>query len=406
MAHPAKLGRSTLLGILLSLAAAATTARADVPIKLESGWTASIDGFVNAFVVDEFGDAAPAGVGDAFGRATDQGNFRIRTGFLPSKLGFKFGAPEWEGLKVGARVALYPQINNGGTRTSISPNIDFREFYFTIDGKFGQVLMGRALNLYQQSNILSDMSLFGVGVPSEAFKGGPTLGHVGFGYLYPAFDAQLRYTTPDLSGLKIAVALTDPSTIGATANVTSSPTLEAEATWSMKSGDTSVRAWLGGLYQQAKIVGATTTSVAGTGGHAGVGVGFGAFDVVASGFTGKGIGTETQLDSGNALDGANEERTSSGFLAQATFLAAGKTKLGASYGRTMQKQTTADKVTGGQLDNRQAITAGVYHDFTSWMKLVVEYTNAKITWFKPTGSTASAPTQSSNIVGAGMVVFF
>jgi hypothetical protein len=404
--------RRLLTSILVSsVALPAGPARAVTALKLESGWSVATDGFVNAFLVDETGDARPAGVdADAFyGRPNDQGNFRVRTGFLPSKLGFTFGAPEAGGVKVQMRVAMYPQINNGGSRTSISPNIDFREFYFTADGSFGQVLMGRALNLFQQGNILSDMSLFGVGVPGAGLPAGPTLGHVGFGYLYPSFGAQLRYTTPALSGLKLAVAISDPSNIaggGVNADITPMPTFEAEASWSMKTGAAALRAWVDGLYEQAKYAaGATTASVTAAGVAAGVGAGFSGLDVVVSGFTGKGLGTTTEMDV-DALDATGKERTVSGVLGQATYTFAGKTKIGASYGRTMAKQTDAEKAAGGSLDNRQAITAGVYHDVTSWMKIVGEYTNAKLTWFTPAGSTASAPTQSSNIVGAGMLVFW
>lgn len=400
-----------LLGTLVLLAVlAAAPARALTELKLDGGWSAATDGFVNVFLIDETGDAQPAGTdADAFyGRPNDQGNFRVRTGFLPSKLGFTFGAPDLGGVKVKMRVAMYPQINNGGSRTSINPNIDFREFYFTADGGFGQILAGRALNLYQQQNILNDMSLFGIGVPGAGLTAGPTLGHVGWGYLYPSFGAQVRYTTPEAAGLKLAVAISDPSNIdgGVNANITPMPAFEGEASWSMKSSAATFRAWIDGLYEQAKYAaGTTTTSVTASGVGAGVGAGFGGLDVVVSGFTGKGLGTTTQMDV-DALDATGKERTTSGVLAQATFLVAGKTKLGASYGRNMAKQTDVEKAAGGSLDNRQSITAGVYHDVTSWMKLVGEYTNAKITWFKPAGSAASAPTQTSNILGAGAVVFW
>jgi len=395
------------LPLLACLAAYAGPAGAAIPLKLEGGWTASFDGFVNAFLVEELGDAQPAGVADDpfYKRDTDEAGFRFRTGFLPSAIGFTFGAPEWEGLKVKARVAFYPQINNGGGRTSINPNIDTREFNFTVEGSFGEVLVGRALNVFQQKNILSDMSLFGVGVPGGQLAQGPTLGHVGYGYLYPSFGAQVRYTTPQAAGLKLMVAIADPSSMGAadpTANAT--PTFEAEASWAMKSGAASFQAWLGGLYQQAKIVAATgsTTDVTATGGSAGLGAGFGGLDVVVSGFTGKGLGTTTQMDV-DALDAANEERTTSGVLGQVTYTFFGKTKLGASYGLQMADETDRDALDraagSAHVEERQALTGGVYHDLTTWMKLVGEYTNAEITWF-------GGATQESDVFGAGMVVFW
>ena len=395
---------------LIALLSAAEPARAAIPLKLEGGWTASFDGFVNAFLVEEFGDAQPAGVAaDPFySRPNDQAGFRFRTGFLPSAIGFSFGAPDWNGLKVKARVAFYPQINNAGARTSINPNIDTREFNFTVDGNFGQFLVGRALNVYQQHNILSDMSLFGVGVPGPGLPGGPTLGHVGYGYLYPSFGAQVRYTTPEARGVKLMVAVADPSSFGATAATTpptanGSPTLEAEASWSMKSGAASFQAWLGGLYQQGKLIAATgNETVTATGGSAGLGAGFAGFDAVVSGFTGKGLGTTTQMDV-DGLDAAGQERTTSGLLGQVTYTFLGKTKVGVSYGRQMADETDRDAIDraagSAHIDSRQAITAGVYHDATTWMKLVAEYTNAEVRWFNDAK-------QQANIVGAGMVVFW
>ena len=58
------------------------------------------------------------------------------------------------------------------------------------------------------------MTLFGVGVQGGVSSGGTTLGRIGYGYVYPQFNAQMRYTTPDLGGVKVAVGIFDPSQIG------------------------------------------------------------------------------------------------------------------------------------------------------------------------------------------------
>lgn len=410
MSHRVKSPRSLLALAVLALTLA-TPARAALTVKSDDGWSATFSGFVNGFVVDSFGDKAPAGSADPYGRDTDQAVFRVRTGFLPACLGFDFAAPKWEGLQVKARVAFYPQINNGNTRLSLSPNIDTRELNFTVDGSFGQILLGRALNVYQQSNILSDMSLFGAGIPGGSNESGiPTLGHVGFGYIYPSFGAQLRYTTPEASGFKLMVAVADPSQVGSppavTAALTKAPSFEGELTWSMKSDGFTARAWVGGLYEQATFKDSAAAALRGkdvtaSGFSAGLGLGAAGFDLLGSGYAGKGLGTFSMLDV-DSLDGAGKERENMGYLVQLTYQA-GKTKLGASYGTTTAKETdadAADRLAGTlHIDNRKAITGGVYHDLTPWMKLIAEYTNTKLTWF-------GGAKQNGNVISAGAFFFW
>ncbi len=388
---------------LLALATYAAPARAAITVKNDTGWSASFDGFVNAFLVDTFGDKAPAGAAaDAYSN-TGNNDFRVRTGFLPGMFGFTGQAPEWNGLNIKGRVAFYPQINNPGTlsgplgRTDLSPNIDTREVNVTIEGKFGQILMGRALNLYQGKNVLSDMSLFGVGVPGggNTLTGGPTLGHVGFGYLYPNFGAQLRYTTPDLSGLKLAVAMSDPSVVGAYTDVRM-PVFEGELSYAGKASDVKYQAWASGLVTQAW--GAGGTSVTAAGGAAGVGVGLSGFDLIASGFLASGIGTFGMLND-DAVGSDGQARQTQGFLVQATYQA-GATKLGLNYGQSMNDQTDAEKAAGTNIDKRQSVTGGVYHDLTSYLRLVGEYTWAHLTWH------SVAASQTTHVLSAGMFFFW
>jgi predicted porin len=388
----------------------AGTASAAVTFKSESGWSASFDGFVNAFLVSESGDKPPAsGASDLYSRPNGESGFRVRTGFLPGLLGFTFGAPETEGLNAKARVGLYPQINSvAGARTGIgSNNLDIRELNLTVDGTWGQVLFGRALFLFLAKNTLTDMSLFAAGVPSPtAFTNGPTLGHIGFGYLYPSFGAQLRYTTPDLSGAKIAVSLSDPANVNgkpSSALANKLPAVEGEVSYAGKSGSFSYQAWLNGIYQQSTILAAgaaPSKDVTSTGGGAGVGVGFSGLDLLVSGFVGSGLGTVGVIDSGDALDAQNKERTTTGFLAQATYTI-GKAKLGVNYGTTMVTKTDADKAAGSatQLDNRSAVTAGLWYNVTPFLQVMAEYSHAQLKWF-------GGDKQATNTISVGSFLFW
>ncbi len=378
----------------LTLALTARTADASIGFKAENGWAVSFDGFVNAFGVNEMGSKAPANVAaDPLMTVDDHNAFRVRTGLLPGLFGFNVAAPKVDGLELKARIGLYPQINNGNTRNAFGSQIDVREVFFTVDGSFGQVLAGRALNLFQGKNILTDMTLFGVGVQAAApvASGGTTLGRIGYGYLYTQFGAQLRYTTPDLSGLKLALAVVDPSQIagsGVAATDTKGPGVESELSYTTKLGDVGLQGWVSGLYQRASVpLGATVAAGEGktaAGGAAGVGASVAGLDLLASGFLGRGLGSFLLLDT-DSLDATGRERRSRGFLAQAAYTL-GSTKVGLSYGQNNVDETSSEGAArlGGApsvLASRKSMTGGVYHDLNKNLKVVAEYTHAMAGWF-------------------------
>jgi len=221
---------SAILGLMgcAALALTATTpAHAGFVVGGENGWQFSVDGMINVFMVYDAKDQLQYrdGTIKAASPYSELQSFRIRTGLLPSIFGFNVKSPTINGVDYAARLGLYPQIQNNGTRTGLGPgspidqgtSVDIREVFFTADGKFGQFLIGRALNLYEGKNILTDMTLMGNGVPLNMTGGGVDLGHIGYGYTYTSFGPQFRYTTPDMQGFKVAFAIADPSQIdGAT----------------------------------------------------------------------------------------------------------------------------------------------------------------------------------------------
>ncbi len=393
-------GRRALAPSLLALVAALHAGRADAAVAVKSGeWELSFDGFVNGFAVYQAGSAVPSGVSPDVVFMSSEDAFRIRTGLLPGLFGFGVTAPKVGGLEMKARVGLYPQIQNSNTRNEFGSQTDLRELFFTVDGPFGQVLVGRALNLFQGKNILTDMTLFGVGAQGPVGGGGTTVGRIGYGYLYAQFGAQMRYTPPSAGGLRLAVAVADPSQLCASsrpgvptfcsssATVTKTPALEAELSFDRKSGGVAFQAWASGLWQQADGFRATPTSgeekATAAGGAGGVGVGTAGLDLLASGFVGKGLGSFFLLDF-DSLDPTGKERDSFGYLGQATYTL-GATKLGLSYGQNTIKETDADKAAreGGGLagvHDRHSITGGLYHDINKNLKAVAEYTHATTKW--------------------------
>jgi len=398
-----------LMGFAALVLVASTPAKAAFVVGGENGWQMSFDGMINAMMTYSITETAPAGDRDVSSSLTigredrDRQVFRVRTGLLPSIFAFNVKSPTINGVDYAARVGLYPQIQNSTTRTGFGPDtsaslnmgsrIDIREVFMTADGKFGQVLAGRALCLYQGKNILTDMTLIGVGVPgAEAIGGGTTLGHIGYGYVYPTFNAQFRYTTPDMSGLKVAVSVNDPSKISGSLNLgaasygpiaekTNQPRFETELSYARKLSFGDLSTWVSGLYQEAKDTD-NGNKVASIGGAGGIQLGMGPLGLMVSGYGGQALGS-TFLQDVDALDFDGEERVQYGGLAQVTYQV-GPAKLGLNYGMNYSAKTDNEEdlgLTTEILKSQQAATAGVYYSINKYMTVVGEYTWARNSWY-------------------------
>lgn len=399
---------SAILGLMgcAALALTATTpAHAGFVVGGENGWQFSTDGMINVFMVYDAKDQLQYKNGQivAVSPYSELQSFRIRTGLLPSIFGFNVKSPTINGVDYAARLGLYPQIQNNGTRTGLGPgspidngtSLDIREVFFTADGKFGQFLIGRALNLYEGKNILTDMTLMGNGVPLNMTGGGVDLGHIGYGYTYTSFGPQFRYTTPDMSGFKVAFAIADPSRIGG-AETINQPRMETELSYAKDFGSWKLNSWLSGLLQEAKfnVTGHKVTSIGGAGG---VQAWFGPVEFLISGFGGQAIGMALTQDDGAALDGANKERLSYGGLTHLTYTI-GKAKIGAQYGINYCDRTDFDHASGYDLGikSKQAVTGGVYYNINKYLLLVGEYTWARDAYY-------DSARQTQNIVSLGTI---
>jgi hypothetical protein len=397
--------------VLLLALTAIPSAEAAFVIGGENGWQFSTDGFLNVFADYQATERKPAGVAPGTGILQDptanpneaQQQFRVRTGLLPVGIGFNIKAPTTNGVDYAVRLGIYPQIqNNGGSRTDISPNIDFREINLTADGKFGQVLAGRAINLFLAKNILTDMTLFGAGVVGPV-NNGPTMGHIGYGYLYPNFGAQIRYTTPSLNGVKVAFSINDTNDIG-TASKRNIPRFESEISYATTFTGGKMQAWLNALYQTATF---EQISPVRPGGHAtslglgaGVGVGLGKLDMLVSGYGGQALGM-LGLQGADANDRTGHERHNWGFLAQTTYMLTPELKLGVNYGQSNQISTDADKTNpaGAPIKTQQAAVGALTYNINKFTQIIGEYTWAQDKWY-------NGGKQNSNMVALGTFFYW
>jgi hypothetical protein len=391
------------LGFAALLLVASTPAKAAFVVGGENGWQMSYDGMINVFMVYDAKDQLQYkdGIVKLASPADQMQSFRIRTGLLPSIFAFNVKSPTIDGVDYAARIGLYPQIQNNGTRIGLGTfgdggtSIDIREVFFTADGKFGQFLIGRALNLFEGKNILTDMTLMGNGVPLNMTGGGVDLGHIGYGYTYTSFGPQFRYTTPDMAGAKLAVAICDPSNIGGATTI-NQPRFETELSYAKDFGGVKISSWLAGLFQEAKF-NVTEHKVSTIAGAGGVQAWVGPVELLLSGFGGQGVGIQlTQVD-GAVLDGANKERITYGGLVHATYTIA-KAKLGVQYGINYADKTDYDSLTPGfdGIKSKQAVTGGCYYSVNKYLTLVGEYTWARDSYYDNSR-------QTQNIVSLGTI---
>ncbi|HEV2750475.1 MAG TPA: hypothetical protein VGV12_08130 [Gemmatimonadales bacterium] len=396
--------RLTLLLLGLALGVASTARAQGLTMQMSNGWSFSFSGNVNAFWV--------------FTKETNSGptNSSIRTGLLPAFATFEAKGKE-AGLTLGVHFGFAPQIQNAGIHdnfgngTQAGAQIDMRQVYLTIGFKDGsQVLAGRELDLYGRQNILNDMTLFGVGAvgigAGNTQGGGTTLGRIGYGYIYPNFNAQVTYSTKP-GEAQLSIGIFQPSVLGTSAyQFTKIPRVEAEFTYNGKSGKNNYMFWVGGLWQTTANADTGGNTVSSFGGTAGIKAGLSDLSIVVNGYIGKGLGTLlmfSDIAGGGVAAGGTELRTSDGGYAQLMYKVDPKWTLGASWGFSRLKNNSNTVATGG--DGNSAVrtqftltTVGVYHQWTKSLKWVLEGSREQ------EGIGAGTPAQID--LSSGFMLFF
>ena len=388
--------KKLLIGAAGVAIAAAYSAPVDAKITLAadepSGWEFSVDGNVNAFYVYSTGYLANHANGQT--QRTSRGdNSRIQTGLLPSKFGFGVQGPASNGVQLRGYFGLYPQIQNGATKTGRGAQIDMREIYAAASGDFGEVLFGRTLSLFQRNAIVQDMTLFGVGATANnVANNGTTLGRIGFGYVYPDFNASFRWTSPSYSGTTLSVGIYDPSKItagtanGAAGNATADeadlPRFEGELNVNLSQISEGSNLAISGMYQEAQYN--TTSNVGGSeieahGVHVGGTLVGGPVALTAHYYNGECLGITLQMDSGGmSQDGVCREHD--GYYVQATYNY-GSGKVGASWGGSYQDKAGNDGSANDAKEEQEMWTLGIYHNLAPEWLAVAEYSRAEEDWY-------------------------
>lgn len=386
--------RLTLVLLVAALVVPGMAQAQGLTMQMSNGWKFTFSGNVNAFFVY----SADANSGPK--------NTSIRTGLLPGFVVFDAKGKE-SGMDLGVHVGFAPQINNAGTfNQGGGAQIDMRQLFLTVGFKNGsQILAGRELGVFQRQNILNDMTLFGVGAIIDPQGGGTTLGRIGYGYIYPNFNAQITYSTAANKSFQLTAGLFQPAIMTNGFDVTGLPRIEAEVTVSpaMSGTNRKVMVWGGAMWQQAKDAPTGGLSVSATGVTAGAKLSMADFGVVVAAYTGTGMGS-TLFFVGDELADADNQRKSDGGYAQVTY-AMGKSTFGLSWGVSRLKGAGAASADGTDavVGELSSWTAGAYHQWTKSLKLVGEATLERN---ENQGAIAVGGGVNRTVISGGLMLFF
>jgi hypothetical protein len=142
---------------------------------------------------------------------------RIRSGFVSNVFGFGARHPLTGSTTFTAYLQVWLLAEGTGQLVNSPTLAQARQGYAKLEGGWGSLLFGRTRALFSRGATDIDglyAHRYGVGWPGNIDANGPTQGQVGFGVLGNEEAAGAVYGTPTLHGLKLDVALFDPSQLG------------------------------------------------------------------------------------------------------------------------------------------------------------------------------------------------
>lgn len=364
-------------------------------VDIKAGdWNVNVGGIVNAYYTAVSCSGAAVGglalAGQGLGCGGEDDRTTIGNGLLPNGL-ITSASTTSGGYDVKALIGIY---HSTATDSAITQNsvVDVRQAFFTVgNADMGTVKLGRDYGIFGANAILSDMTLLGAGAPVQATqRGRVALGHIGAGYTYLGTYGQMAYSAPkSASGLGFDLGIMSPvadtPVIAASAYTSdSTPQLQGQVTYTAGG----FKGWLGAKSQKFNSLAAGKTDLTMRGVEAGASYSAGAFGVLANVQSGKGLGILSDADQGDVK--------SMNYLAQATFKATEKLKLGVNYGVS---ENDDNKPGTGGLKSNANLTVGAYYTLNSVITLVAEAGQTRSKAFA--GSSARM-----NGVSAGGIIFF
>lgn len=304
---------------------------------------------------------------------------------------------------ISGRFAVWGNISQQRDKVQ-APDVDLREVYLRIDGPWGGLLAGRNMGIFSRGPISLDYDIehnFGLGSPCMIVNRAPSwgpiaaCGHVGFGVLFPAFNAQISYNTPEFSGFQLTVGIFDPAAVKESAYTrTPLPRVEGELTFKVPKY---FHAEVSGSWQ--RLANEDLSCPAGSppgckrdlavdslGGAISAGVNAGPVQLGATGFAGQGLGIWAAIEdypvfSAGSTGGylLRHQKGFAGFGA----VNFGNTKIAAGVGQTMISKVSTDPERFTQLNfpaKQFGISAGIYQGILENIVLGLDFFRADTTW--------------------------
>lgn len=390
------------------------------------GWELSVDGRVSAFLSFSQGDPQPPTTALWQGyldKPDSSGHIvatRIRSGFVSNLLGWNVHKQVGEHTLSG-RFAVWGNISQQRDKT-VTPDVDLREVFLKIDGPWGGVLAGRNLGLFGRGGIGLNYDIvhgYGLGSPCMIVSREPghgpiaACGHVGFGILFPAFNAQITYNTPQLAGFQLSVGLFDPA-VNQARSYERAPLPRVEGELAFKA-DKVFHAEVSGSWQRLGQNDELNLNVDSYGFAYSAGVNIGPVQLGGAGFIGQGLGIWAALEDYPVFsDSAFVLRKQKGFLGMAA-VNFGQTKIAGGVGETLISRTSNDPTTPFEQQNfptsQLGISLGVYQGILENVVLGLDYFRASHTWneaYVPGDPNMAVftPKQTVNFVNVGATLVF
>lgn len=420
--------------LLTAISLIGETARAEVTLVEEAGWTFFADGRVNGFLSAGFGEGFPVEIppprtdpndptspalrseytivegwsgyrsdpsqenADAEYAAT-----RVRSGFVGSVFGFGLKRNVTPDTVAKGYIGLWTSIasskrrapDSGGTPLT---NTDARQGYLRLDGPWGDFTAGRDLGLFGRLSTETDFLYghgFGVGLPCMDNAGNPACGHIGTGAMGAAFGAGLVYGTPELAGFKLTVGAYDPVRILGGWVAADYPRPEGQLSWTTTLGNQGLlKLAIEGLYQQLRYPEAPaldpeiaeraadeTTDVWGVAGGGRTEIGPVRFG--ASAFHGRGLGFYTSLQNDPVMvnPATAELRTFTGFYGQAALVVAPfQFSLGAGQAQVAQLEHDKSDARSAVPKSQTGISAGIFYSLSDNLVFGIDYFRFTAKW--------------------------
>jgi len=421
---------AALFGLTLLLGAAWTRpANAEVTLVKTDDLEVFTSGRVGGFFSYGFGDAYPIPLNAAGGESIRpgggldvgpdtipkkgpdgkdnslvQGTFRsmrVRSGFVPNVLGFGMRTHLTPSTELTAYISIWTTLESKGGRKTLPIDPDAREGYAKLQGPWGTLLAGRALDLFSrgatENNFLYGHG-YALGYPGNISSAGPTAGLIGFGVLAAFFSPGIMYSTPPLAGLQLNVGVYDPVPAPGNYESTRDARPEAELTYDLETPSVKLHLFGNGaaqrIYNPSVTEGASTYGV-GYGGR----VEAGPFHLGVAGHYGKGLGLSYALEtSATTFSTSNELRTFDGYSAFAQYsTGAFDFNLGGGISRVFLLDADKADLTSSLIKTQTGLAAVAVYHASKHAHFSLDYFRGQFRWYR-------GEKQNANFISTGLTV--